>query len=83
MEYEKLKKQRDILIIILVILFIALMYLWMNVLAWKDVSANYCELNNDQIDLINNMIENGWFEGTTVTDKITKLNCPERVYGGS
>jgi len=83
MEYEKLKKQRDILIIILVILFIALMYLWMNVLAWKDVSANYCELNNDQIDLINNMIENGWFEGTTVTDKLTKLNCPERVYGGS
>lgn len=83
MEYKKLKKQRDVLLIILGILFIALTYLWINSLAWKDASAMYCELNNNQIELVNNMIENGWFEGTTVTDKLTKLNCPERVYGGS
>ena len=83
MEYEKLKRQRNTLGIILILMVLLTIYLWVNSLAWKDVSANYCELNNDQIDLINNMIENGWFEGTTVTDKLTKLNCPERVYGGS
>lgn len=83
MEYNKLKKQRNFLIVIAIILSLLVIYLWLNSLAWKNASARYCELNNEEIDLINNMIERGWFKGTTVTDKLTKLNCPEKVYGGS
>ncbi len=83
MEYEKLMKQRNVLIAIGIVLGLLTIYFWLNSLAWKDASAKYCELNNEQIDLINDMIEKGWFEGTTVIDKLTKLNCPEQVYGGS
>lgn len=78
---KKLKKANKGLIIAIILISIVALYFVFETIAWKDMSAEYCELTNEAVDTLNVVIEMNYAEYPDI-QKLTKLNCPDRILKG-